>query len=402
MQNPKFNEVWYCTRSETGYEISMQQIANILKINRFSVFSLALSAVFMLLISMPVSAVVIDQLYEAEIPVQDQTRKTRHQVFKKAFQQTLIRVVGSSSVLGNPLIDDARNKVLKFVSQFRYHEIPVTDRVPVTPLNQPEEAPYTNILWIKFDAQAINTLLRNSQLPVWGKQRPETLVWIAVRDGGHRYILKQTDKSPIKDEIEKAAKLRGLPIRWPEYDELDQERLSFLDLWGGFWDNILIVSHRYQAESVLAGRYLWAGGQWQVQWDLLTDTHKENWQIDTPELDLLSSVGIDKATDTVSVKYALLLKESGGGNFYIDIHGIDSVDSYARAMSYLQGLQPVKDLNASEVGSQGVRFKINAQGNVDDLKRKIALGNFLQPVNIQVTTQQSALDDVVLAYEMRK
>jgi len=398
VRNPKFNEVWYCTRSETGYEISMQQIANILKINSVSALCVAL----MLVLSMPASAVVVNHLYEAEIPVQDQTRKTRHQVFKKAFQQTLIRVVGSSSVLGNPLVDDARNKVLKFVSQFRYRELPLNDNTPAASQNPSEEAPYTNILWIKFDAQAINNLLRNSQLPVWGKQRPETLVWIAVRDGGHRYILKESDKSPIKDEIEKAAKLRGLPIRWPVYDDLDEKRLSFLDVWGGFWDNILKVSRRYQTESILAGRYLWAGEQWQVKWDLLSDTHQQYWAINARELDLLSTVGVDKAADAVSVKYALLLKESDGGKFFIDIHGINSVDSYARAMAYLQSLQPVKDLNASEIGSQGVRFKIEAQGGVDDLKRRIALGNFLQPVNIQVTTQQSGLDDVVLAYEMRK
>jgi len=402
VQNPKFNEVWYCTRSETGYEISMQQIANILKINSFSALGVALITISMLVLSMPVSAVVIDQLYEAEIPVQDQTRKTRHQVFKKAFQQTLIRVAGSSRVLGNPLVDDARNKVLKYVSQFRYRELPQDDKTPAPVQNQTPEVVYTDILWIKFDAQAINNLLRNSQLPVWGKQRPETLVWIAVRDGGHRYILKQSDKSPIKDEIEKAAKLRGLPIRWPVYDDLDKERLSFLDVWGGFWDNILKVSRRYQTESVLAGRYLWAAEQWQVKWDLLTDTHQQYWAINARELDLLSTVGVDKATDAVSVKYALLLKESDGGKFFIDIHGIDSVDSYARAMAYLQSLQSVRDLNASEIGSQGVRFKIEAQGNVDDLKRRIALGKFLQPVNVQVTTQQSAVDDVVLAYEMRK
>lgn len=356
---------------------------------------------FLLLTSAPASAVVVGHLYEVEIAVNDQTRKTRHEIFRKAFQQMLIKVVGSSRVLGNPLVDDARNKVLKYVSQFRYRELPADFKQPLA-ADGTTPAVYNSMLWIKFDVQVVNKLLRNSQLPVWGKQRPETLVWIAVRDGGQRYILRQQDKSPIKDEIEKAAKNRGLPIRWPEYDEVDRSRLSFVDLWGGFWDNILTVSRRYQKESILVGRYLWTSGQWKVNWDLLTNTHQQNWQINSSDLAFLSTTGVDKTSDLVSAKYALFLRETGGGgNFYIDIHGIDSVDSYAQIMNYLQGLAPVKDLNASEISTQGVRFKIIAQGNVDDLKHLIALGTVLNPVNIQVSTQQPEQGDVILAYEMR-
>lgn len=356
---------------------------------------------FLLFTSVPASAVVVGHLYEVEIAVSNQTRKTRHEIFRKAFQQMLIKVVGSSRVLGNPLVDDARNKVLKYISQFRYRELPVDFKQPTATAGTAPTV-YNSMLWIKFDVQVVNKLLRNSQLPVWGKQRPETLVWIAVRDGSQRYILRQRDKSPIKEEIEKAAKNRGLPIRWPEYDEVDRSRLSFVDLWGGFWDNILTVSRRYQKESILVGRYLWTSGQWKVNWDLLTNTHQQNWQINSSELAFLSTTGVDKTSDLVSAKYALFLRETGdGGNLYIDIHGINSVDSYAQIMNYLQGLAPVKDLNASEVSAQGVRFKINAQGNVDDLKHLIALGTVLHPVNIQVSTQQPEQGDVILAYEVR-
>ena len=207
---------------------------------------LALLAGLLLVNSMPASAIVVDHLYEAEIAVSNQTRATRHEVFKKGFQQALIKVVGSSQILGNPAIQDARNNVLKYISQFQYNELPADYKQPVTIPGQTEAVVYTNLLWIKFDVPAINKLLKDSQLPVWGTQRPETLVWIAVRDGNQRYILKSNDRSPIKDEIEKVAKLRGLPIRWPEYDELDRSRLSFVDIWGGFWDNILTVSRRYQ------------------------------------------------------------------------------------------------------------------------------------------------------------
>ena len=375
----------------------MRQIVNFLRKTGIS----ASLSLLLVTFSLPASAVIVDHLYEAEMAVADQTRKTRHDVFKKAFQQMLIKVVGSSQVLTNPLVHDARNKVLKYVSQFRYRELPDNFVQPAATIEQPKPQQFSDMLWIKFDVQAVNKLLKNSQLPVWGKQRPATLVWIAVRDGGQRYILRHRDKSPIKDEIEKAAKVRGLPIRWPEYDETDRARLSFVDLWGGFWDNILSVSRRYQNESILVGRYVWTAGSWQLNWDLLTDTHTKNWQINSRDLSLLSSSGVDKAADLVSVKYALFLQESTESNFYIDIHGINSVSGYAQIANYLQGLAPVRDLNASEVSTQGVRFKIDTQAKVDDVKRLIALGRVLKPVNVQVTTQQPEQGDIVLAYEIR-
>ncbi|MDH5426018.1 MAG: DUF2066 domain-containing protein [Gammaproteobacteria bacterium] len=362
---------------------------------------LGLLAGLLLLNSAPVTATVVEHLYEAEFAVSDQTRKTRHEIFQKAFQQVLLKVVGSSVVLGNPLIHEARSHVLKYVSQFRYLELPNDFVQPAATREAPVPELFNNILWIKFDIGEVNKLLKNSQLPVWSKLRPETLVWIAVRDGGQRYVLRQRDKSPIKDEIEKAAKLRGLPIIWPEYDEADRMRLSFVDLWGGFWDNVLTVSRRYQKESVLVGRYLWGAGEWQVEWDLLINQHQKNWQIHSNELDLLSTSGVDKASDLVSAKYALFLRETGASNIYIDIHGVNDIDGYAKIAAYLQGLAPVKDLNASEVSAQGVRFKIDPQGSVDDLKRLIALGSILKPVNIQVSTQPSAQDDVILAYQVR-
>lgn len=358
------------------------------------------AGLFLFLVNiMAAQAVIVENIYESEIVVADQNRQTRETVFEQAFQQTLIRVTGSSQILGNPLIDEARKKAAKYVTQFLYRELPPSSETPadVTGFKKPEG----KLLWIKFDDQAINSLLRNSNLPVWGQQRPAVLVWLAVRDGGHRYILRDSDVSPIKDELEKAARLRGLPLRWPSYDDAERARLSFVDLWGGFWDNILAVSRNYQKEAVLVGRYQWVQNQWHVKWDMLQDRHVQGWQIESPDLGLLSSVGIDQTTDQVSVKYALLTTETSGGNFYIDIHGINSVDSYAQITNYLLGLTPVKDVFASEVSELGIRFKIEARGNVEDIKRLIALGDTLQPENIQVTTQLPLQDDVVLAYRIK-
>lgn len=343
----------------------------------------------------PAHAVVVERLYEVEIPVLDQSRKERSRVFQQAMQQVVIRVAGTSKVLGQPAVDEAMKKVSKYISQFRYKELP--ENFPATP--EGEDA-MTSMLWINFDAQAINNLLQVNNLPVWGKQRPTALVWLAVRDGPDRYVVRHSDISPLKDELVNASLRRGLPLAWPKYDETDQQQLGFVDLWGGFWENIISASARYNAQSILVGRMDWQGHSWAVHWDLLQNTHQKGWEINSPDIDLLMAQGIDQATDRISKNYSVVSGNSEAVAIYIDIHGIKGLRDYAKINQYLQSLAQIKDVFASELSDTGVRFKVDTLVGEADLKRALALGQFLQPVNVQATNQAAGQGDIVLAYEL--
>ena len=108
-------------------------------------------------------------------------------------------------------------------------------------------------------------------MPVWGPERPLTLLWIAVDDGvGGRALLGANEigraralPTPADDgaahdgprrEIAAAADERGLPIAWPLLDLEDLNAVSFIDVWGRFEDRILAASVRYRADAVLIGR----------------------------------------------------------------------------------------------------------------------------------------------------
>ena len=45
------------------------------------------------------------------------------------------------------------------------------------------------VLDVSFNRVAVNKLLRDNRLPLWGNNRPETIVWIASEESGGRQIL---------------------------------------------------------------------------------------------------------------------------------------------------------------------------------------------------------------------
>lgn len=356
-------------------------------------------ALFLVLITVASSpqAVVVEHLYEVEMPVVDQSRETRELMFERAFQQVLMRVSGTSTILGQAAIETAFKKVSTYILQFRYRELPAD-------FIQPEQGGqvFNNILWVNFDERAIKSLLRENNLPVWGKRRPATLVWLAVRDGPSRYVLRDRDESPFKSEVMNAAKTRGLPLLWPQYDQTDRQQLSFVDVWGGFWDVIHRASQRYQVESILVGRFDWVGHSWDVRWDLVQLKHQKSWTINALDLDVLASLGVDQATDLISRSNAVTSNEGNEGEYYVDIQGVESLQRYAQLENYLRSLAPVKDVYASEVSNNRVRFRVETRGGgYEDLQRVIALGRILKPLNDVFASKDPVQADVVLAYEIR-
>ena len=136
-------------------------------------------------------------------------------------------------------------------------------------------------LLVSFDGVALTDALRNAGLPVWGSNRPLTLVWLAVEgaDGRRELIGANAASNEAKSALDapegdveaieaptvdlasqwltplqEASSLRGVPVRLPLLDEQDVAAVTSSDIWGGFDDVVLAASRRYGVDSVLIGR----------------------------------------------------------------------------------------------------------------------------------------------------
>jgi len=332
------------------------------------------SLFFFFILTTDVQAAVIKQIYEISVPVVSQEKHIRH----LAFEQGLIEV--SVRVSGNSLAPTQINlkQAARLVRQYHYKAMSQAEIDAYVKKTSALVAPKFK-LWMEFDDARVKQLLLSKGLPIWGYQRPNVLVWLAVKDARNRYLLKKSDVSQIKDALTLEAKRRGLPLLWPKFDQQDKQVVSFIDVWGEFLEPVKQASKRYSADAVLLGRMDWNNGRWAVNWSLLMDGTSQSWQLSAIDLAVLMNSGVGVATDYISSRFAVYANSANDGELLLRVSNLSGLNQYAKASHYLASLAAVKNVYALQVNQFQVDFHIELSGDESDLKRIIALGKTLVP-----------------------
>ena len=315
----------------------------------------------------------VQNMYEVLLPVTGQDQDNRHIAFEQGFTEVLVRVSGSSKLAG---INTAQAP--SYVQQYRYVQL----EKPANPVPPKADEPViTHNLWVQFDEAAIKKLLRSNGLSVWGTQRPSVLVWLAVRDGQNRYILRNQDISPIRDAVVAEGIRRGIPLIWPIYDAKESKQVQFVDVWGGFFDSVTSASQRYTAASaILVGRMDWQKKSgWQIDWSLLMNGQQTSWQQRSMDLPVLMAAGINPVADQLATRFAVVENVTGVASMKVLVTGVSDAEGYTRVARYLQSLALVKQVFATDILPGQAQFQLDINGGEDELRRTIALERILVP-----------------------
>jgi len=329
---------------------------------------LSVSIIISMLWLMPhADAAVYEDLYEVEIPVIDQTASTRRAAFDKGLSQVLVRVTGDRNIFS--LIKLPRSS--SYVKQFLYRETRTAPEPPaaenaVSPPAQ-QDIP-TQSLWVQYNETKVTDFVRSNALPLWGKHRIESVVWIAVNDGVNRYVLKSSDVSALKTITENAATRRALPVVWPEIDPQEQA-IRFADVWAGFTQPLKDVSGINNADSpVIIGRLLWEGEQWKSEWSLLLENNNIDWAIEHSDYQKVIAESIDTAADFMGQQFALF--DTGDINSFhaiaIVIKDIKTVAALERVKKYLSSMPLVQSFQLDRIDGERAFFNVSLRSNAED------------------------------------
>lgn len=121
------------------------------------------------LYTLPIAAAPLIDLYEALVPVADQSDAARERALKIGLEKVLVKVTGDSQVLLNPRVDGAAAEPRRYVTAYSY-------RSYRDPLAEPtEDGAATRegmAINIRYSEPAIDQLLRRYQLQIWPAERP--------------------------------------------------------------------------------------------------------------------------------------------------------------------------------------------------------------------------------------
>ena len=334
---------------------------------KLSLLKSRLALLFLAAVTWPAWSVEVATLYTAQVPVDQEQRDPRAHAYEMALADVLLRVSGTE--LGNDpeMIQLLFPEPSAYVVQFR----PGAD----------------DTLTVSFDGEAIEQVLQQAGQTVWGADRPLTLVWLAVDWGqGEREIIGADDPVRSIDEarsidrnrllrkrVMDVAERRGLPVAFPLLDTVDLQNLSFSDIWGGFDDPLIEASERYEPDAILVGRIRPSTSQ-RNRWTFYFGADERTWNGE-PEL-VMNAVA-----DLLAAEFAIsgtAVRES----IDVVVAGVNSVQAYGEVQNLVSGLTVVEQFSIVEVSGDRVRFRVDAIGGEERLRRALQFSGLIEQVGL--------------------
>ena len=333
-----------------------------------------MKAIFSLAVAMTLgfstgSAATLDDLYgisvkRAQILSPGQSQRTEDEEIRLAMAELLVKITGRLDAATEPRVADMLANPRNYLDHYGL-------------LDQ-------NTMFVRFNARAVEAALIARDQPIWGAERPLTMLMVAIDSGqGERDILAAneglTDLSPefqelqsrYREELLTVAAERGLPISLPLMDAEDMNAVNFVDLWGGFDAEVNQALVRYPADAVLIGRARVTRFGANVRWTL----HQAGEEI--PLIGSSMRDGLDRLADYYSAEFSTL---GGVSPAVITVLGVRSLDDYGQIMRYLESLSMLEAVKPAELAGGDVSILVEARGGGDVLARVLGLSTLLTPV----------------------
>ena len=338
-----------------------------------TLFLPVISAVWLILLaSRPATAVPVRNLYAASVALPAESPDPSNDTFNDALGKVLVKVTGRRDA-------SAPDYLMRLFP----------DPEQVVQLHRREDQ---ETIWVQFRRNAIKRVLDGEGQPVWGADRPEVLIWLALDAGrGRRSILSAesaTSGLPIRPDesltvdieqadkarvvIMEAAEGRGVPMLLPLMDAEDLSRLSFAELWGDFSDTVMAASARYGVEVVLIGRARNAAAPGrQVRWTLLHGNDRRDWQGDLAD-------GPNGTADWLGGRLATTTDSVD--KIRLSVAGVKTLEHYGQLKKYLNSIEVVELFEVSRVNGDYIEFNLTVRGDCNRLVRAMRGSQILQPM----------------------
>lgn len=321
--------------------------------------------IFMAIWSGTALAVTRVDLYSETVEVEARDYAARLKGYREALVGVLVRSTGMREIGSEAGITGLLKDANRLVLQYQFLE---DGRMNVT-----------------FDGPVIERFLSDNNLTLWSRERPKTLIWLAMDNGtGARTLVGGEQAVQAKEFLEELARTRGMPVVFPIMDSVDMAAVPFADVWGGFSDRVIQGSQRYQPDAVLIGRALRdPSGYWAVRWSLHFDGQVQ-------VFDGTIDDGVQVSADWFARQFAIEL-DSGSSQIRLHIVGIDDVQQYGQVQAYLRDLSMVRELSVFQVSADDVVFDLTLGSSQQVLRRALALNRSLTQVGGQTAGQDETL-----------
>jgi hypothetical protein len=303
-------------------------------------------------------------LHGAAVPVADRSPEALARGAAAALSQVLVKLTGNRRVAAQGGVGSLLAKASRLMLQYGYETAPTGEL----------------LLRAEFDEHALATELADRGIAVWGKERPDTLVWLIVDDGMARELATGDEPGEAGEALLAQAAVRGLPLLLPLGDIEEAQRLGTGE-GAALEAAALELSARYGTPATLVGQLVQtAPGLWEARWKLALEGDTLAWNQEGDALALVAGEAVDALGDALARRYADPVMLAASDRLSVSVYGVRSAADYARLLRYLDSLDTIRDLFLESVDGQRLAFGLTARGGRAALAQSIAFGQVLAPV----------------------
>lgn len=290
------------------------------------------------------------ELYQTTVPLTDRSDAAQSAAFQSALKVVLVRVTGRRTADGDPAFAPLVTNARRYVQQYR--------------------AAADNQLWVSFDGSAIERWLTQNGEPLWGHERPATLIVLGVQTGPQSgSLVTAEDAYELKQAIDAAAAVRGLPLIWPAAADLQKYHLDYAAVSGAPPASLNDLAHSKGADGLLIGRASNSTAAASVRWTQIFQDRSSEYSG--------ALEGVNRTADA----YASLFAASGNlAPIDVEVDGIADLKDYAAVEAYLESLTFISKVSVAGLAGDVVTFRLSSRGGVEPLQRALALNGKLQPL----------------------
>jgi uncharacterized protein len=306
----------------------------------------------------------VSWLYEVQVPVADQSPRARLEASGSALAQVLTRLTGLTTLPRNEAVDRARAAPDLYYNQFGFRRGPEGEV----------------LLHVQFVPDAVLSLIRQANLPVWRANRPTVLAWAVVDDGtGDRQILNSGADHPVSRALKQRASERGLPLILPLMDIEDQMLVEPAIVWGRLSEPLLEASARYDADILLIGRIqMQPDGNWTGSWEFWLEENLRETEQQAADPARLGAAAADLVSDELAARFAVV--DTGSSRrLELAVSAIESAADYADLLRYLGGLEIVDEVDVGFLSGDRLGIFLVTVADPDQLQDMFRLDRRLLP-----------------------
>lgn len=338
-------------------------------------------------------AALVDDLYTVELPVADQTTTQRLEVFNLALREVIVKISGSDEVLERPDLERPLKNSSRYVRQFRY----INKKDDTTGAFDAGQLYLSTV----FNQDLLEKLLRENNIPIWGRERPSTLLLISF-DENENVALVSADTTPdVIEQLDTVAARKGLPVLFPLLDLEDRMILGVEDIVQLNEVNIQAMAGRYAPDAVLVGQIVGQAGEgWQSSWQLRFGDRMLEWNYHAQNREAIMQQAIGQLSKTLATEYALQSFSNLEEEVLLRVDEVTGIAEYQRILSYLQSLDAVESVRLVLIHENQVTYRVSLRNSLQDLQQLISLGYQLEQLELPQVDAASAEQTVLMSYRL--